>query len=413
MLTVEPTEALYSDRRNTRLKDGYAITNADGVGFIGYDHGVIMRPKRVRGIIDSLTAPVSGAIAAAAGLVLYRSTGQLEITPDTALVDAAMETTRYIAGAGLVALGAVMLAVSVVCAVAGHPFLLSESTGFKRFGKTRFIESEKDSESLTETLAVLSAAGRGDITKQSMFINLMEEPKTVDVTDFDVFLFGDEILDEPGVRLVSDAEFESDLAAIAVAESRQETAGVEDADLRPRGGSTRWYGQVSDASEWFSTSPFDSLGDSRPKTESAPNPNPNPKRNAPETLIGNRALAGLDLAFGPMWFRPDTTEVEALNLESVSSMFSPATGTDIIRYTGAPMSMGLAYVVLVSAAARVRFIVSEDGEVFEVFFREPSRKARRNPDTGYRNEVRRGRSSDMLALSPAPEKAGRHRGWWF
>lgn len=409
MLTVEPTEALYSDRRNTRLKDGYAITNADGVGFIGYDHGVIMRPKRVRGIIDSLTAPVSGAIAAAAGLVLYRSTGQLEITPDTALVDAAMETTRYIAGAGLVALGAVMLAVSVVCAVAGHPFLLSESTGFKRFGKTRFIESEKDSESLTETLAVLSAAGRGDITKQSMFINLMEESKTVDVTDFDVFLFGEEILDDPGVRLVSGAESESDLATSAETEKRQEAACVEDAVIRPRGGSTRWSGQVGDASEWFSTSPFDGLGGSRPKTESAPKP----RQDASETLIGTQALAGLDLAFGPMWFRPDTTEVEALNLESVSSMFSLPTGTDVVHYTGAPMSMEFAYVVLVSAAARVRFIVSGDGEVFEVFFREPSRKARRNPDTGYRGEVRRGKSSDMLALPPAPEKAGRHRGWWL
>lgn len=405
MLTVEPTEALYSDRRNTRLKDGYAITNADGVGFIGYDHGVIMRPKRIRGAIDSLAAPFSGAIAVAAGLVLYRSTGQLEITPDTALVDAATETTRYIAGAGLVILGAVMLAVSVVCAVAGHPFLLSESTGFKRFGKTRFIESEKDSESLAETLAVLSAAGRGDITKQAMFIDLMEEPKTVDVTDFDVFLFGEEILDEPGVRLVSDTEFETNDEA----EKRQEAAGVEDAAIRPRGGSTRWSGQVGDASEWFSTSPFDGLGDSRPNTESAPKP----RRDAPETLIGTRALAGLDLAFGPMWFRPDTTEVEALNLESVSSMFSPPTGTDVVHYTGAPMSMEFAYVVLVSAAARVRFIVSGDGEVFEVFFREPSRKARRNPDTGYRGEVRRGKSSDMLALPPAPEKAGRHRGWWL
>ena len=114
-----------------------------------------------------------------------------------------------------------------------------------------------------------------------------------------------------------------------------------------------------------------------------------------------------------MWFRPDTTEVEALNFESVSSMFSSATGTDVVRYAGGPMSTELAYIVLVSAAARVRFIASEDGEVFEVFFREPSRRARRRPDTGYRGEILRGRSSDMLALPPAPARTGRHRGWWL
>lgn len=409
MLTVEPAETLYSDGRSTRLKNGYAITNADGVGSIGYDHGVVMRPKRVRGAIDSLTAPVFGAIAVAAGLALYRSTGQLEIASDTGLVESAVETTQYIAGIGLVILGAVMLAISVICAVAGHPFLLSESTGFKRFGKTEFIESEKDSESLAETLAVLSAAGRKDIVKHPMFIDLIEEPKTVDVTDFDVFLFGEEILDDPGVRLVSDAELESGIAPNIETEIRQEPAGIEATASRPRGGSTRWSGQVSDASEWFSTSPFDGLGGSRPKTESAPKP----RQDASETLIGTQALAGLDLAFGPMWFRPDTTEVEALNLESVSSMFSLPTGTDVVHYTGAPMSMEFAYVVLVSAAARVRFIVSGDGEVFEVFFREPSRKARRNPDTGYRGEVRHGKSSDMLALPPAPARTGRHRGWWL
>lgn len=407
MLTVEPAEALYSDGRSTRLKNGYAITNADGVGFISYDHGVVMRPKRARGAIDSLAAPTSGAIAVAAGLALYRSTGQLEIASDTGLVESAVETTQYIAGIGLVILGAVMLAISVICAVAGHPFLLSESTGFKRFGKTEFIESEKDSESLAETLAVLSAAGRKDIVKQPMFIDLIEEPKTVDVTDFDVFLFGEEILDDPGVRLVSGAELESEIAPNIETEIRREPVGIEATASRPRGGSTRWSGQVSNASEWFSTSPFDNLGAPRTKTVAHES-----QRSVPETLIGIQALSGLDLSFGPMWFRPDTTEVEALNFESVSSMFSPVTGTDVVRYAGGPMSTEFAYVVLVSAAARVRFIASEDGEVFEVFFREPSRRARRRPDTGYRGEVRHGKSSDMLALPPAPARTGRHRGWW-
>lgn len=408
MLTVEPAEALCSDGRSTRLKNGYAIANADGVGSIGYDHGVVMRPKRVRGAIDSLAAPISGAIAVAAGLALYRSTGQLEIASDTGLVESAVETTQYIAGIGLVILGAVMLAISVICAVAGHPFLLSESTGFKRFGKTEFIESEKDSESLAETLAVLSAAGRKDIARQTMFVDLMGEPKTVDVTDFDVFLFGEEILDDPGVRLVSGAELESGIAPNIETEIRQEPAGIEATASRPRGGSTRWSGQVSDASEWFSTSPFDSLGAPRIKTVAH-----EPQRSVPETLIGIQALSGLDLSFGPMWFKPDTTEVEALNFESVSSMFSPTTGTDVVRYAGGPMSTELAYIVLVSAAARVRFIASEDGEVFEVFPREPSRRSRRRPDTGCRGEVRRGKSSDMLALPPAPARTGRHRGWWL
>lgn len=396
MQTLDTRDAVAPRGRVFVLEDGVAIADASGIADIWYDHGVVLSPSKSRTAFD-ITVPVLAAMLdLGAGAVIATLSRGLIIDGSSSLRDAALTVFSYTAGYGLLLLGAVLFGIVGVFAISGQPARLSDVSGFNRFGKrTAFVESDTAAKELGETVAVLTAAGVEDIVSSEQFERVVSDTATGEygLASDDIFFDNDEGQDPQG-------------AADPVAEEDTATAAA--------GGSTKWRGSI-DGFEWKRQSPFANLG------AASEAPAPELITEAPP-LIGDEALAALDISCVPLVFRADTLDVETLNFDGLVDAElarRPESKSIVVAYGASdPQSASIAAAVIVAAASGARFVATDSGVVVVASSGERPGAVLVRRDTSRGRPVDRavplalpaGRFGAMRAL-PRPA-GGRHRGWW-
>lgn len=396
MQTLDTRDAVAPRGRVFVLEDGVAIADASGIADIWYDHGVVLSPAKRRTAFDVAVPVLAAVLALGAGAVIATLSRGLIIDGSSSLRDSALTVLSYTAGYGLLLLGAVLFGVIGVLAISGQPARLSDVSGFNRFGKrTAFVESDTAAKELSETVAVLTAAGVEDIVSSEQFERVVSDTAAgeYELASDDIFFDHDEEQDPQG-------------AAEPVAEEEAATAVA--------GGSTKWRGSI-DGFEWKRQSPFANLG------AASEAPAPELTTEAPP-LIGDEALAALDISCAPLVFRADTLDVETLNFDGLvdAGLARRPVSKSVAVACGAsdPQSASIAAAVIVAAARGTRFVVtssgvavvaSPDGQPSAVLVRQDASQSR-TVDRTVSLALLAGRFGSMRAL-PRPA-GGRHRGWW-
>lgn len=396
MQTLDTRDAVAPRGRVFVLEDGVAIADASGIADIWYDHGVVLSPAKRRTAFDVAVPVLAAVLALGAGAVIATLSRGLIIDGSSSLRDSALTILSYTAGYGLLLLGAVLFGVIGVLAISGQPARLSDVSGFNRFGKrTAFVESDTAAKELGETVAVLTAAGVEDIVSSEQFERVVSDTAA-----------GEYEIASDGIFFDNDEEQYPQGAAEPVAEEEAATAAA--------GGSTKWRGSL-DGFEWKRQSPFANLG------AASEAPAPDLITEAPP-LIGDEALAALDISCVPLVFRADTLDVETLNFDGLVDAElarRPASKSIVVAYGASdPRSASIAAAVIVAAASGARFVVtgsgvvvvaSPDGQPSAVLVRRDTPRGR-PVDRAVQMALPVGRSGAMRAL-PRPA-GGRHRGWW-
>ena len=397
MQTLDTRDAVAPRGRVFVLEDGVAIADASGIADIWYDHGVVLSPAKRRTAFDVAVPVLAAVLALGAGAVIATLSRGLIIDGSSSLRDSALTVFSYTAGYGLLLLGAVLSGIVGVLAISGQPARLSDVSGFNRFGRrTAFVESDTAAKELGETVAVLTAAGVEDIVSSEQFERVVS-----DTAAGEYELASDDIFFDRGGE-----EYEPQSTAEPVAEEDTATAAA--------GGSTKWRGSL-DGFEWKRQSPFANLG------AASEAPAPELITEAPP-LIGDEALAALDISCVPLVFSADTLDVETLNFDGLVDAElarRPESKSIVVAYGASdPQSASIAAAVIVAAARGTRFVVtssgvavvaSPDGQPSAVLVRQDASQSR-TVDRTVSLALLAGRFGSMRAL-PRPA-GGRHRGWW-